>query len=118
MFDACPDDKKGFTPMDVIPIINKAFPDSYVNVEFTKKAVRKRGWYPATYALLDDPVIAKTRDSTTDPIKSIMTTSSISEQDAASCREVPIVNLPIVNLEKGIAGKLTDKLLHNQLQKW
>jgi hypothetical protein len=37
MFNARPDDKKGFTPTDVIPIINKAFPDSYGNVEFAKK---------------------------------------------------------------------------------
>jgi hypothetical protein len=84
------------------------------NVEFAKKAIRKRGWYLATYALMDDPAIAKTRD-TTNPIKNITTTSSVSEQDAASYREVPVVNLPIVNLEKGIVGKLTDKLLHDQL---
>jgi hypothetical protein len=101
--------KKGFTPTDVIPIINKAFPDSYGNVEFAKKAIRKRGWYPATYALLEDPAIKKTKD--TDPVDSnVTTTSSVSEEDAASCRQVPVVNL-----EFGMAGRLTDKLLNDQL---
>jgi hypothetical protein len=38
MFDACPDGKKGFTPMDVIPIISKSFPDSYGNMQFVRKA--------------------------------------------------------------------------------
>jgi hypothetical protein len=28
MFDGRPDDKKGFTPTDVIPIVNKSFPGS------------------------------------------------------------------------------------------
>jgi hypothetical protein len=46
-----------------------------------------------------------------------MTTSSVSKQDTASCCEVLVVNLPIVNLETGIAGKLTNKLLNNQLKK-
>jgi hypothetical protein len=111
MFDARPDGKKGFTPTDVIPIVNKSFPDSYGNVEFARKAIRKRGWYPATFALLEDPAIKKTKDA--DPIDSnITTTSSVSEQDAASCRQVPVVNL-----EVGIAGKLTDKLLNDQLRK-
>jgi hypothetical protein len=41
-----------------------------------------------------------------------MATSSISEQDAASCCQVPVVNL-----EVGMAVKLTSKLLNDQLHK-
>jgi hypothetical protein len=55
MFDARPDGKKGCTPTYVIPIINKAFPESYSNVEFARKVIHKRGWYPATFAVLEDP---------------------------------------------------------------
>jgi hypothetical protein len=102
--------RKGLHPQtSFLPIINKAFPDSYGNVEFAKKAIRKRGWYPATYALLEDPAIKKTKD--TDPVNSnVTTTSSVSEEDAASCGQVPVVNL-----EFGMAGRLTDKLLNDQL---
>jgi hypothetical protein len=41
-----------------------------------------------------------------------MTTSSVSEQDAASCHQVPVVNL-----EFGMTGRLTNKLLNDQLPK-
>jgi hypothetical protein len=75
------------------------------------QAFTVRGWYPADFAFLEDPAIAKTKDA--DPSDSnIMTTSSVSKQDAASCHQVPVVNL-----EVGMAGKLTDKLLNDQLRK-
>jgi hypothetical protein len=81
-------------------------------VEFVRKAIHKRGWYPATFALLEDLAIATTKDA--NPINSNITTtsSSVSKQDAASCHQVPAVNL-----EVGMAGKLTDKLLNDQLCK-
>jgi hypothetical protein len=63
MFDIRPDGKKGFTPTDFIPIVNKSFPGSYGNVKFARKAIHKRGWYPANFALLEDPAIAKTKDA-------------------------------------------------------
>ena len=60
---------------------------------------------------LEDPAIKKTKGA--NPIDSnITTTSSVSKQDAASCHQVPVVNL-----EVGVAGKLTDKLLNDQLRK-
>jgi hypothetical protein len=64
MFDARLDGNKGFTPTDVIPIVNRSFLGSYGNVEFVKKAICKRGWFPVTFAPLEDPAIAKMRDTT------------------------------------------------------
>jgi hypothetical protein len=60
-------------------------------VDFARKAIAKRGWFPVSFALLEDPVIAKTRDI--NPINNTMTTSSISAQDAPILQlEVPVVN--------------------------
>jgi hypothetical protein len=67
MFDARPDGKKGFTPTYVIPIINKSFLDSYGSVEFARKVIHKRGWCPGTFALLEDPAVAKTKDTNHQP---------------------------------------------------
>lgn len=109
IFDARPDGKKQFTPTDIIPIINKSFPGSYGNVEFAKKAIAKRGWFPATFALLNDPAIAKTRERN----NNTTTNSSISEPDAPTHQ----LDVPILNMETGLAGKITDKLLANELKK-
>jgi hypothetical protein len=101
IYDLRPHGMKQFTTTDVIPIINKSFFDSYGNVENAKKAIANRGWFPATYALLTVPAIAKTKiidDSIDD---------SIPVPPAA----------PILNLEVGAAGKMTDKLLTDELRK-
>jgi hypothetical protein len=96
IFNLRPHGKKQFMATDVIPLINKSFWGSYGNVTSAKKAIANRGWFPANYALLTVPAIAKTK---------IIDNS------------IPVPDATVLNLSRGAAGTMTDKLLMDELRK-
>jgi hypothetical protein len=46
-----------FTPTNIIPLVNMAWERSFARSENARKAIRKRGWFPLNYVLLDHPVL-------------------------------------------------------------
>jgi hypothetical protein len=50
---------------DIVIIANEAWQNSFERVEFNKKAIAVRGWFPLTRNLLDHPDIAASEESST-----------------------------------------------------
>mmetsp|Transcript_40755 Transcript_40755/g.60396 ORF Transcript_40755/g.60396 Transcript_40755/m.60396 type:complete len:244 (-) Transcript_40755:82-813(-) len=50
---AKPTDKTNFLMTDIIPIVNKAFPDSFGSKKLAKQAICERGWNPLNYNVLN-----------------------------------------------------------------
>jgi hypothetical protein len=46
-----------FSPTDIIPLVNMAWAMSFARSVSAQKAIRKRGWFPLNYVLLDHPAI-------------------------------------------------------------
>ena len=53
-----------FKTSDVIPLLNKAWADSFGGASKTKKALADRGWNPLNMALLKNPDVTATIDAT------------------------------------------------------
>jgi hypothetical protein len=48
-------------PTDVVPVCNKAWPQSFARVEPNKRAIARRGWDPLNRGLLKHPDVLKTK---------------------------------------------------------
>jgi hypothetical protein len=42
-----------------MPLVIEAFEKSFARKDLSKKAIADRGWFPATFALLDHPLVSK-----------------------------------------------------------
>jgi hypothetical protein len=74
---------------DIIPIVNGAFPTSFVWVDKPKKAIADCGWGPLNYALFQHPEVVETKQATTNdesapPLDSVDTMESAVSSPAVS----------------------------------
>ena len=53
--------RKNFVMTDVVPIVSRAFAQSFAEVEGNQHAIALRGWFPLNYNLLLHPDILKTK---------------------------------------------------------
>lgn len=97
LFNAKPIGSKHFSPSDIIPLINAAWPKSFGNINFARKAISDRGWGPLNYNLLKHPDIESTRykESNAQTIDSTSTSRSTNQS---------ISDLTAINTTTGSAG--------------
>jgi hypothetical protein len=66
-------------PTDVVPVCNKAWPQSFARVQPNKRAISRRGWNPLNRGLLKHPDVLKTKVTQQTP-----TTEAIAVPDSAT----------------------------------
>jgi hypothetical protein len=83
---AKPPDKRQFVPEDIILLVTEAFEKSFTCKDLAKKAIANHGWIPATFALLDHPLVSKGKNG-----DSLM-----------------------INVNNGLASTLLDKVIRHE----
>ena len=53
---------------DIIPLVNRAWNESFAVVETNRNAIEERGWNPMNAALLNHPAIVSTKPTTTEEV--------------------------------------------------
>jgi hypothetical protein len=97
-----PINEKRFSPTDIMPIVNLAWPESFGRVDFAKTAILERGWGPENYALLDHPSLLH-------QVTSPSTNGGINMSSA-----VPTIDLTELNLNGGAVSTLIDVILQSE----
>jgi hypothetical protein len=105
LFDLKPFHKKGFFPSDIIPLINLSFQESFGNKINAKNAINHRGWNPLNYALLKHPQLLDTELHLND------NASSSNNSSICTTSNDTVTNLSYLNLTKGVAGDVLQKLV-------
>jgi hypothetical protein len=109
-FKVKPPSCKSWNTIDVIPIINYAFPILFGRVDKAKKAIADCGWGPLNYKLLQHPEVLKTK------LKSPLT-----NQDQSSMPCFPLVSggsnngTVTINVTKGAAREATAAIVRSKL---
>jgi hypothetical protein len=92
---------------DIVRIVNVAWQESFARVDMNKRAIVARGWGPLNYILLDHPELQETKERV----------QSINEIYAKQVRDgVGIVDLTLLNTEKGAMGMCMEKFLDHTVQ--
>ncbi len=71
IYTAKPDTIKKWLVMDIIPILNRAFPTSFGDVDKAQQAIIDRGWGLLNYALLEHRDVLKTKPVPPDTSSSV-----------------------------------------------
>lgn len=90
--------EKNFSVTDVIPLVRRAWMNSFARVESNRYAIASRGWGPCNYALLEHPDILVTNETAT---------TNATSTDAASFADL--------NYQAGFAGKSLSEILDNDM---
>jgi hypothetical protein len=89
---------------DIVNIVNDAWKKSFARVDYNRKAIAVRGWYPLTRNLLDHPEIAASEDpsSISDSGNESQSTSDNQHSVAAT-----------LNYQSGLANTVISDILQN-----
>jgi hypothetical protein len=91
----------------LIRIVNVAWQISFARVDTNKRSIAARGWGPLNYILLDHPELQETKERV----------HSINEIYAKQVRVgVVIIDLTLLNTEKGDMGICTEMFLDHKVQ--
>jgi hypothetical protein len=85
--------KSNFEMTDIIPLVRKAWEESFVNISGAKTAICERGWGPLNFALLDHP--------------------SLSVKNTATSNR-PCTDIKKLNTSSGMAADMFDKLMEDK----
>ena len=119
------------TRKDIIPLINRAWKESFAIVSTNRNAIEERGWNPMNSALLHHPAIASSKPAATteeqidvhnaSPPNSVGDDSDLPNEDDSipitlgneSSANVPIRVMDFLNTAHGTAGEMyTDALMY------
>jgi hypothetical protein len=67
---------------EIVIIVNEAWKRSFARVEYNKKAIAARGWFPLTRNLLDHPEIADTAEGDSEAAPSLLGEDSSNNQQS------------------------------------
>jgi hypothetical protein len=85
--------KTNFEMTDIIPLVRKAWEESFVNISGAKNAICERGWGPLNFALLDHPSLSAKNTATTNR---------------------PCTDINTLNISSGMAADMFDKLIEDK----
>jgi hypothetical protein len=91
---------------EIVIVVNEAWKQSFSRIEYNKKAIAVRGWFPLTRNLLDHPEIAASKDpsSQDENMESQSTAASSNNQRSL---------VATLNYQKGFANAVLSDILQN-----
>jgi hypothetical protein len=94
---------------DVIPVVHKAWNDSFARVKSNQNAIAERGWMPLTYNCLLHPEILQTRINTT-PNAAIETNDNTPNDDVVHAMPTA-KQIQQLNLSDGLSGIIMTSII-------
>jgi hypothetical protein len=92
---------------EIVIIVNDAWNRSFARVEYNKKAIAVRGWFPLTRNLLDHPEIAMSTEDTAQEVPLIDSQSTV----ASSNNQQTFAGT--LNYQNGLANTVISDILQN-----